>query len=108
MILFSEINRKAASNKWSDAMMASRPILANSELVRSEWIRREDIGYLCPYGDEDQLVQVLNCIRQHPEEARRKGSGRARLYDKGYNWGVMKQRLWRQLDQLSQRPLKKH
>jgi glycosyltransferase involved in cell wall biosynthesis len=98
----SEINRRAVSSKWSDAMMASEPVLVNSEVLKSAWIQQQDIGYLCPYGDVDQLVQVIKHIRQHPEEARRKGESGRRVYDTGYNWSAMEQRLWHLLDEVSQ------
>ena len=90
----SEINRRAASNKWSDAMMASRPILVNSEVEKSKWIAEKDIGYLCPYGDSEKLEVVLEHIRTHPEEARLKGKNGRRLYDSGYSWPAMEKRLY--------------
>jgi glycosyltransferase involved in cell wall biosynthesis len=99
----SEINRRAASNKWSDAMMASRPILINSEVLRSAWVQREDIGYVCPYGDVDELVKILDHVRQQPEEAQRKGANGRRLYEAGYNWSAMEQRSWQVLSGLGSR-----
>ena len=98
----SEINRRAISNKWSDAMMASKPILVNSEVLKSAWIRQEDIGYICPYGDVDQLIQVLEHIRLNPEEARRKGKNGRRLYEAGYSWPPMEQRLQKMLEEVVQ------
>lgn len=97
----SEINRKAASNKWSDAMMSGKPLIVNSEVLKSAWIRQQDIGYLCPYGDVDQLVRIIQHIRQHQEEAQRKGSNGRRLYDVGYNWPVMEQRLKKVLNEVN-------
>jgi glycosyltransferase involved in cell wall biosynthesis len=94
----SEINRRAASNKWSDAMMASKPILVNREVLKSAWIQEEDIGYLCSYNDVDALVLVLQHIRSHPREAQHKGERGRRLYDAGYSWAVMEQRLWEVLE----------
>jgi glycosyltransferase involved in cell wall biosynthesis len=102
----SEINRRAISNKWSDAMMASKPILVNSEILKSEWIKREDIGYLCPYGDVNRLVHVLEYIRQHPEEARHKGARGRQLYEAGYSWPKMERRLCELLRELKASLLK--
>jgi glycosyltransferase involved in cell wall biosynthesis len=105
----SEINRRAASSKWSDAMMASKPILVNSEVLKSIWVQRQDIGYLCPYDDVGQLVQVIKHIRKHPEEARRKGENGRHVYDKGYSWSAMEQRLWYLLDEMMQnRSVERH
>lgn len=96
----SEINRRAASNKWADAMMASRPILVNSGLVKAEWIRKNDIGYLCPYGDVKALVRCLEHIRDNPGEAKQKGQKGRKLYEEGYNWETMEVRLWELLNSL--------
>jgi glycosyltransferase involved in cell wall biosynthesis len=96
----SEINRRAISNKWSDAMMASKPILVNSEVYKSAWIVQEDIGYVVPYGDVEQLVAMLEHIRLHPDEARRKGANGRRLYDAGYSWAAMERRIHQLLMEL--------
>ncbi len=100
----SDINRLAASNKWSDAMMASRPILINSELAKADWIRKTDVGYLCPYGDVAALVKCLTYIRDNPEEARYKGENGRKLFIKGYKWKQMEHRLWKLIDQLAIEP----
>jgi len=88
----SDINLRAVSNKWSDAMMASKPILLNEEVFKSTWIKQEDIGYLCPYGDVDRLVELIDHIRSHPEEACIKGEKGRKLYDSGYSWPAMEGR----------------
>lgn len=100
----SEINRRAASNKWADAMMASRPILVNSELVRAEWIYSNDMGYLCPYGDVESLVKCLEHIRANPVERKQKGRNGRKLFEEGYNWNVMENRLWQLMEKLTDRP----
>ena len=82
----SEINRKAASNKWFDAMMAGKPILVNEEVEKSSWIMKHDIGFTCPYGNLEALVEKIQYIRLHPEDALRKGKNGRRLYEQGYSW----------------------
>jgi len=82
----SEINRKAASNKWFDAMMARKPILVNEEVERSSWIMDQDMGYCCKYGDVEALVQTIQHVRSNPEEAAQKGINGRKLYEKGYSW----------------------
>jgi len=94
----SEINRLAASNKWFDAMMAGRPILVNSELSKAPWIEREDIGYLCPYGNAEDLSNRLSWIRNHPDEAMRKGQNGRSLYVEGLSWSVMEKRIYSTID----------
>lgn len=89
----SEINRLAISNKWSDAMMAGRPVLVNSEVLKSPWIEREGIGYACPYGDVDALERVLRSIRDDPDGARERGARARRLFEQGFSWSAMETRL---------------
>jgi glycosyltransferase involved in cell wall biosynthesis len=89
----SEINRRAASNKWSDSMMASRPILINSELMKARWIEKNNIGYLCPYGDVNALVKCLNYIKDNPNDAKNKGENGRKLFLERYNWLKMEERL---------------
>ena len=88
-----ELNRYAASNKWYDAMMAGKPILVNSEVLNAQWIAQEDIGYLCPYGDVQALINCLRHISQHKEEALRKGQKGRRLFETKYDWPNMEKRL---------------
>lgn len=95
-----EINRRAASNKWSDAMMAARPMIVNAELVKADWVRQNDIGYVCPY-DTDALVDCLRQIKEHRDEAREKGRRGRYLYEHGYNWEAMEQRLYELLDKIA-------
>jgi glycosyltransferase involved in cell wall biosynthesis len=52
-----------------------------------------DIGYLCPYGDIDALVSILEEIKNNPNEARRKGEQGRRLFEKRFNWPLMEQKL---------------
>jgi len=94
----SEINRRAASNKWSDSMMASRPILVNSELVKADWIKKSNIGYCCPYNDVNALIKCLEFIMNNPEDAREKGENGRKLFLEGYNWEKMEERLYLVLD----------
>lgn len=96
----SEMGRRAASNKWFDAMMAAKPILANTELEKAPWIQTEDIGYLCPYGDADALAQMLKHIAGHPDEAHEKGQRARKLFDDQFNWPAMKRKLFSRIDQI--------
>jgi glycosyltransferase involved in cell wall biosynthesis len=82
----SEINRKAASNKWFDAMMAGKPILVNEEVEKSSWVLEHDMGYTCPYGSVNALTDIIEHIRIHPEEASEKGKNGRTLFEQGYSW----------------------
>ncbi len=89
----SEINRKAASNKWFDAMMAGKPILVNEEVERSAWVVEQDIGYSCPYGDVKKLAEALQYIRSHPEEGLKKGRKGRKLFELQYSWDNSMQKI---------------
>jgi glycosyltransferase involved in cell wall biosynthesis len=78
-------------------MMASKPVLVNSEVDKSEWILKNDIGYVCPYGDINALVNIIKHIQQNPDEAKRKGENGRRIYEEGYNWPVMEKKIWNML-----------
>jgi len=85
------INLRAISNKWSDAMMASKPILMNEEVDKSQWIKENDIGYTCLYSVQD-LTLTLKHIMNNPDEARAKGMKGRRIFEDGYNWSAMEKR----------------
>jgi glycosyltransferase involved in cell wall biosynthesis len=89
----TEIYLRAASNKWFDAMMASKPILTNQEIINANWIKENDIGYVCPYGSVPALVETLRYIATHREEAIRKGKNGRKLFEAEYNWPNMEKRL---------------
>ena len=87
-----EINRRAISNKWSDAMMASLPILVNSEVLKSSWVEDEGIGYACAY-DQEELVRTLRHIAAHRGDAASRGARGRRLWESGYRWEVAEERI---------------
>jgi glycosyltransferase involved in cell wall biosynthesis len=87
-----EINRKAISNKWSDAMMAARPILINTEVEKAAWVTEQRIGYACAYRRDD-LVRTLRQIAADRDEAAARGTRGRELWEAGYRWEVMEERL---------------
>jgi glycosyltransferase involved in cell wall biosynthesis len=87
-----EINRRAVSNKWADAMMAARPILINAEVAKSDWVVEQQIGYACAY-DKDELVAMLKHIAATREEARARGARGRVLWEAGYRWDVIEARI---------------
>jgi glycosyltransferase involved in cell wall biosynthesis len=88
-----EINLKASSTKWFDAMMVGKPILLNCEVMKASWVEQEDIGYLCPYGNKYALVDILRKIKNNKEEAMQKGKKGRLLFEKEFNWYVMQKRI---------------
>ena len=96
----SEINRLAVSNKWSDAMMAARPILLNEEVEKAAWVEEEGIGYTCTY-DKDSLVKVLEHVQANRSESNARGARGRVLWEQGYSWNVMEQRIISLLDDIT-------
>lgn len=85
------INRVAASNKWFDAMMTGRPIVANSEVAKAGWIEEKGIGFVCAY-DAAALADLLKRLAVDPSLPEVGLRGR-RLYEAEYNWPAMQRRL---------------
>lgn len=81
-----EININASSNKWYDAMMLAKPVITNQEIEKARWIKKEDIGYTCPYGSLEALIRVLEEVRDHPEIAEGKGRRGRKLFESEFNW----------------------
>ncbi len=88
-----ESNRRAASQKWFEAMMAGRPILGNEEIMRAEWIEREKIGFGCPYDSAALQSKILELAGNRQECSRRGARGR-QLFEEEYNWPRMEDRLY--------------
>ena len=87
-----EINRRAVSNKWSDAMMAARPILVNAEVDKATWVQEQGIGYACAY-DRDELVRTLDRIASNRADAAARGARGRKLWEAGYRWDEMEERI---------------
>ena len=87
-----EINRRAVSNKWADAMMAARPILINNEVEKARWVLESRVGYACAY-DQGDLVRTLRGIADDRDDAKARGARGRTLWESAYRWDVMEERL---------------
>lgn len=88
-----EINRRAASNKWYDAMMTGTAIIANQELLAARWLEDGDLAYLLPYGDAKSIAACMRRIMDDPAHAERKGLAGRQLFEDEFNWERMQERL---------------
>ena len=79
-----EINRRASSAKWYDAMMAGRPVLSNQEIMNAPWIEQERFGFTCAYS-ETSLTAMLIWLRDHPDELVERGARARRLFESSFN-----------------------
>lgn len=82
-----EINRRAVSNKWADAMMAARPIVVNEEVTRSAWVEQESIGYRCPYR-LDALTALMRRLADDRDDLLARGARGRALWETSYRWNV--------------------
>lgn len=89
------IYQKASPNKLFDAMMLGRPIVVNEEIELSNLVEEADIGYAIPYGDTNALVELLRKVLSDDSELQEKGQNARGLFEKGYDWGTMEDRLLR-------------
>jgi len=87
-----EINRRAVSNKWADAMMAGRPVLINEEVEKARWVVENKIGYASAY-DRNELVRTLREIARNRDDAKARGARGRRLWESGHRWDVMEERI---------------
>ncbi len=104
----TELSRNAASNKWYDAMMAGKPVLTNREINNSSRVEQEGFGYLCSYGDVEELRGTIEYIRSHPEDAKQRGARGRYLFETKYNWSLMERRLAEVLSYVQMRRDRKH
>jgi glycosyltransferase involved in cell wall biosynthesis len=88
----TEVNIRAASQKWYEALMVGRPILCNREIMNARWIQDNNIGFLSSY-EIDDLIVTLRYMSEHRDEALSKGSHGRTLFEEGYNWAAMEKRL---------------
>jgi len=79
-----EINRRASSAKWYDAMMAGRPVLSNSEIINAPWIESEGFGFICDFSI-DRLIAILRWLRDNPEERQVRGARARSLFEARFN-----------------------
>ena len=97
----TRINQLAVSNKWSDAMMMNRPILVNSEVIKSSWLVEKGVALSCNYNAPD-LRRTLVRAREDKGLLQEMGKTGRLLYDGGYRWDVMEKRIISLLEQLDE------
>jgi glycosyltransferase involved in cell wall biosynthesis len=88
-----EINRRAAAQKFYEAMMAGRPILCNREILKAAWIERSGIGFSCKY-DRAVLQAKIRELANSRQECRARGDRARQLFEEEYNWPEMERRLY--------------
>lgn len=88
-----EINIYASPNKVYDALALGRPVVINEETEISKWVKINKVGYCLPYDNVDSLNQLINTIINDPTDAYRISINARKLYEKLYDWNVVKQEI---------------
>lgn len=86
-------NRYASPNKLYEAMMCSKPIIVSDDTSMANIVRKENCGVVVKYGDEKELIKVLEKLRKNPQLRKRLGNNGRKAYEKKYRWEIMEKRL---------------
>ena len=88
-----QINRLASPNKLFEAMMYAKPVVVSEGISVAEFVQREGMGRVVPYGDIERLRQALAELQGSLAERARLGSRGRAAYESRYRWDVMRDRL---------------
>lgn len=86
-------NRRASPNKLFEAMMLCKPVLTNEGTSLGEFVAREGVGVVARYGDVDSIRSALERLMLSPQESEAMGRRGRALYENGFRWEVMRDRL---------------
>jgi len=79
-------------NKLFEAMMATKPIILNSEMLISKIVEKEKCGITVPYGDIDEIKNAINVLSNN-EIRRELGENGRNSYINKYSWYIMEKRI---------------
>lgn len=86
-------NHKYSSpNKLYEAMMCKKPIIVCKNTGIDKIVHKENIGLVCDY-DEQSLEICFEKLLSNKYLCKEMGEKARALYDKKYNWDIMKKRL---------------
>lgn len=90
----SRLNGKYSSpNKLFEAMMCSKPIIANDGLFMSRIVSKEECGIIVPYGDVNAITSSILKLRDNPNLCTTLGKNGRKAYEERYSWKIMERRL---------------
>jgi glycosyltransferase involved in cell wall biosynthesis len=90
----SLLNGKYSSpNKLFEAMMCSKPIIANDGLFMSKIISKEKCGIIVPYGDTEAIKISIKELKENVCLRTTLGQNGRKAYEERYNWKIMELRL---------------
>jgi glycosyltransferase involved in cell wall biosynthesis len=86
-------NVLASPNKLFEAMMLSKPVILNKEVVAAQLIEEFDIGYTYTFNDPVDFERVLDEMLRAPETAIEKGVNGRALYLSRFGFSEQRKQL---------------
>jgi len=94
-------NLYASPNKIYDAVSVGRPVIINSEILVSRWVREHQAGWTCGFDDVEALTAVLSVLKASRATLAANAQRLRGLYLDGCTWQAMAERLGRLYRELS-------
>ena len=83
----------ASPSKLFDCLSVGRPIIVNSEIKVSEWVRKNSLGYDSPYYDCVALSKVFELLKVERYNIELRSKRLRSMFIDGYSWNTMSDRL---------------
>jgi glycosyltransferase involved in cell wall biosynthesis len=85
-------HKYAAPNKFYEALMLGKPLIMCKGTGMSQYVSKYEFGILIDYSKEG-LKAGIQYMKEHLAEFQSKSEIEQSIYDKEFNWDVMKKRL---------------
>lgn len=87
-------NRYASANKLFEAIAFGKPVIVARNTKMDELVKKYNLGFVVDYGNEQQLIEVFNCLlAMGPDERKNAYRHNADIYRELFAWDKMEQRL---------------
>lgn len=87
------INQVASPNKLFEAMMLSKPIIANKNTSMDKIVSQEKCGILIEYGNISELKNAFKTLIRNKKLRKELGINGRKAYEMKYSWKIMEKRL---------------
>lgn len=89
----TENNVLASPNKVYDALCVGRPVVINREAHVSRWIEEQRLGHVVTYGDEEELYETVDRVREERTRLHDEVPRYRALYEEEFCWKVAEREL---------------
>lgn len=86
-------NLHASPNKVYDAMAVGRPVIINQEVVLSQWIIKNELGFRCSYYDVEAVESIIVCMENRRDNLNKFAERVRGIFVRKYTWKFMESRL---------------